>query len=465
MDQKIDEKIAGKVERKESLKRKILINAHLTVVVVLVLTFSSYFYVFHSQFKQNIKQRLLSLAQTAALLINSDEHDRLKTTADEKSTEYMQIKKILQDFKKANPDIKYIYTMRKTGKPDVWAFVVDAEPADSEDLSHIGDTYDVKLESYEMKKAFDGPIADEDFGTDKWGAVLSGYAPIRDKAGKATAIVGMDISVDSLIQQERLMFAGAIIVFIISMGLITYNTRKTTNYFLVPLKSIMEGVEQLRDGNLDHRIELETKDELADIADMLNNTAEIVRDYLAIMEEDLEHAKDQKDKLFFIYRDVIYSVTQGKFNLVDLDEALPVTQEGILHGEVKLETPEDIATARQFVTDCLKEKSFPQKSIMHTTLCISEAATNVIKHAKEGKVQIKMIDDAVRVVVLDKGPGMEYGKLPNMIFLEGFSTKISMGYGFSIIYKFADKIHLFTSKEGTILVLDFNNGTERELVA
>ena len=40
-----------------------------------------------------------------------------------------------------------------------------------------------------------------------------------------------------------------------------------------------------------------------------------------------------------------------------------------------------------------------------------------------------------------------------------------MGYGFSIIYKFADKIHLFTSKEGTILVLDFNNETEKELVA
>jgi len=50
---------------------------------------------------------------------------------------------------------------------------------------------------------------------------------------------------------------------------------------------------------------------------------------------------------------------------------------------------------------------------------------------------------------------MDFNKLPHMIFLKGFSTKISLGIGFSIIYKFADKIYLSTSKHGTLIAMDF----------
>lgn len=88
-------------------------------------------------------------------------------------------------------------------------------------------------------------------------------------------------------------------------------------------------------------------------------------------------------------------------------------------------------------------------------LCVSEAATNIIKHAGEGTIQSRTDKNTVRVIFSDNGPGMDYDKLPDMIFVNGFSTQDSLGYGFSIINKFADKINLATSKNGTVLALDF----------
>ncbi len=440
--------------KRGSLRRKINISAHLTVIVILVVTFISYYYIFRNEFQANIQRRLISLTQTAALLIDSDEHERLKTRADEESQEYLRIKKVLQDIKQANPDIRYIYTMRKTGQKNIWEFVVDAEDKESEEMSHIGDSYDVSAME-EMKKAFACSITDKHFETDQWGTFLSGYAPIKDKSGRAVAIVGMDIVADTLVKQERKMLLGALVIFLTSMGLITFTTRRTVNSILGPVNRIMEGITQIRNNNLDYRVEIKTNDEFAEIGVMLNSTAGLMVDYRRLLERELEIAREQKEKIFLVYRNVIFSITQGKFVLLNYGESILIAEEGRLFDELKLEKPEDVGAARQLMTQFLEAKDFPPEKIGHISLCLSEAATNVIKHAREGIVRVKILADLIRVTVSDKGPGMEFSKLPNMIFLEGFSTKISMGYGFSIIYKYADKIYLSTSNTGTFLAMDF----------
>lgn len=173
------------------------------------------------------------------------------------------------------------------------------------------------------------------------------------------------------------------------------------------------------------------------------------------LEKDLAQHREQKEKMFSVYRDVIYAVTQGKFNLLRHSEALQVSNEGMMLRDLELCQPEDVSEGRQMVTEIIRSYNFPKIDTMHIALCVSETATNVIKHAGEGFMQIRKMPGKVRVIIKDVGPGMDFDKLPNMLFLEGFSTKMSLGYGFSIIFKFADKIFLDTSEKGTFLALDF----------
>jgi hypothetical protein len=53
---------------------------------------------------------------------------------------------------------------------------------------------------------------------------------------------------------------------------------------------------------------------------------------------------------------------------------------------------------------------------------------------KKSRNQLKKIgNNSTRFIFKDHGPGMDFDKLPSMLFYKGFSTQISLGCGFSLI--------------------------------
>lgn len=441
--------------KKNSIKKKMLLSFYGNTTAVLIIAFVFFFYysVYH-EYTNFTQQKLLTLAQLTASLINSADFNNLVSLSDEKSEEYRKIKDILVQVKKASPNVKYVYTMRKTAKKDIWEFVVDAEDEISPNFSHLGDKYDVsKFE--QMKEAYNRPTVDQEPTTDQWGTFLSGYAPIRDNTGRTVGIVGLDIGIETIFGHDNYFLVGLAGMIALAFALTTYSFSRRIKSFLEPVNEITQGAKQVISGNLEYRLNVNTDDELGVMANMINQAADELLSYHKLLEQDLQSAKEQRQKIFKVYSDVIYSVTQGKFNLVSYKEFVLIENEGVLKCETKLETAEDVEKVRSVVKQNLTPLGFSEDRIDKILLCISEAATNVVKHAKDGSVQVRELNASVRLVVLDHGPGMDFEKLPNMIFLKGFSTKISLGVGFSLIYMFADKIYLSTSKNGTFLAMDF----------
>jgi sensor histidine kinase regulating citrate/malate metabolism len=60
------------------------------------------------------------------------------------------------------------------------------------------------------------------------------------------------------------------------------------------------------------------------------------------------------------------------------------------------------------------------------------------------------------VRVSDRGPGIRTEQLPATLFESGFSTKVSLGMGFTLMLQLADTIWLATGPEGTILQAELN---------
>lgn len=445
-----------KPREKGTLRRKIMLNSVSSFILISLLTFSTYYYIFYLELKQRFELRATSLVSSAAILIDGETHDRLRTRAEENSDEYREIQKVLQGIKKANPDSTYIHTMRKLGEEDKWEIVVDAQ---TQDALHIGDIYDAAGQDTLLTQAYAGAIAVNRLMTGEWGAGagLCGFAPIKNSNGQSVGIVHLHLAADNFSEQKRKVLLWGLAIFVISLGFSFYTTRKRIRSFTLPIEMLTAGVNRFRAGEYEHRVYIQTGDEFETLGNALNSATDLMVDYQRMLEDDLQNTRVQREKIFKVYRDVIYAVTQGKFNLLTSEESVLLASEGVLKQKIVLAVATDVNTAREATQAYLQKRGCSQQRLFHIILSISEAATNVIKHAGQGVLQIRALEHGVRVSVADQGPGMDFDKLPNMIFLQGFSTKISMGYGFSIIYRFADKVYLSTSERGTYLAMDFLN--------
>ncbi|OIK09980.1 ATP-binding protein [Bacillus sp. MUM 13] len=165
-----------------------------------------------------------------------------------------------------------------------------------------------------------------------------------------------------------------------------------------------------------------------------------------------------------IYRDVIYAVTQEKFLLIEKEQVL-VYKQGteICRGTIKSRF--DVPKCRNIAKDHLELEGIKKSTIMSLLLVLSEAITNTVKHAEEGKMTLVKDEknQEIRIVVEDNGPGFDLELLPKMTLLAGYSTKKSLGQGFTLMMKMSKRVSLYTSPEGSIIILHLDMSIEKEV--
>lgn len=167
----------------------------------------------------------------------------------------------------------------------------------------------------------------------------------------------------------------------------------------------------------------------------------------------LEYEQKQELKIHILYRDVIHSVTNGKLLLLD-SEQLDNYYKGDMLFEAVIQESEDVAVCRKLVGEILEARHVEGKKKYNILLSISEAVTNILKHATEGKMKVYLNENILRIIVEDNGNGIKLKDLPKSTLIEGYSNKRSMGQGFAIMIKMMDRIALYTSKEGAIVILE-----------
>ena len=256
--------------------------------------FLIYKFALDSQFNQ-LREKLMVVAQTAALLIDGDLLLQIPLTPDGiNSPNYTIIAEKLKKIKEVNPPIKYVYAMVKTDKQGIWQFVADPESVTPEDkkrgiTTYHGYNYDASRFP-EMMKAFDGPAADKRLGIDEWGITLSGYAPIRDKNGNAVAMLGVDIMAEDVYNIQNKVHRRGIfvlmvgIIFSVSLGVLF---SKTITH---PIKNLVKGTRRIAVQDLQYRVEVKGPGEIRELARSFNKMAESLFEARSKMEDYFYHA-------------------------------------------------------------------------------------------------------------------------------------------------------------------------------
>lgn len=214
-----------------------------------------------------VKDELRSIASITAVAVNGDIIEQFNNPEQQASVEYNSVKEFLTQVMKANRNIQNVYIMRKGITSTELIFIIDADPIEP---AEFGEVYNAEI-APDMLNGFIGPSVDSDFVTDKWGATISGYAPVRNSHSEVVAIIGIDFDANSI--KEGIYHQRLHLIFYASISLLIMLMIN-----LILAKSVVSRIEQVQvavDNILEEdyglQLNYKGKDEIQILASRVNN--------------------------------------------------------------------------------------------------------------------------------------------------------------------------------------------------
>lgn len=260
-----------------SFKLKIALVFSAVTAVLLAVTWGLVTHHITQKVVRQLGDKLTGIAIVSALSINGDAHESVAQARRMDTPAYRSLRRDLQRVQRATKGqgVTNVYTLRRTGEPYRWEFIFDANDAD--DSAPLGKVYDVS-DLPELKRAFNGPIADTRVYRDEWGDWLSGYAPIRNKSGDAVAVLGLDASAATVKEAQRRVLRDLLVLLVISV-LVVFPVSFLVGAVLAgPIRKLVAATRAIGDGNFDARVDIRSRDELGALGASFNAMAAGLRE-------------------------------------------------------------------------------------------------------------------------------------------------------------------------------------------
>jgi GAF domain-containing protein/HAMP domain-containing protein len=240
--------------------------ALISVALVGTVVYISY----RNQVREDIRQRLLNIVTITAMRLDGDLHATLQTPQDMQTEAYRQMMAEGDEIIATDPDLIFSYTMRLNEQSQIY-FILDSRRADDTERVAIGTIYDEPSQTLQdFFKAPDRPIVEEEIYTDKYGSVLSAFAPFYRADGSLEGIFGIDIAADKVLGQERAVLYLVIGTTLATMTIVALLGLWLGNLFVSPIINLSRVTQKVIDGDLSARADIETTDEVGELAKDFN---------------------------------------------------------------------------------------------------------------------------------------------------------------------------------------------------
>ena len=223
---------------------------------------------------------LQRIVGTAALAIDGDAHARIRTMADTTSPEFIALREQLRAVQQVNglrEDL--LLTAHVVNESSTTAAVMLQE------TPYTGDGYDIPAANRAAYRAATVELRPAHTGLyrDAHGDWISAVAPILDSQGRLAGILNADIEVTAYraaLRSELLAVLAtcSVAVLIALLGSLTFGRRLEET-----LARIRAGAEAIEHERYDHRIALESRDELGLIASWFNRMAEVLSERFELL--------------------------------------------------------------------------------------------------------------------------------------------------------------------------------------
>jgi len=414
-----------KIENGSRIKvRKKSLGVKVGVALVAVCFFSTIligsltFYVEKRSNMEQIRKRLVSIAQSATMLINGEVHKGIKV-GDENSANYLTIRKNLKELR-VKTGVTYTYTLVIDEKSNV-KFVVDS---DEEAGAGIGEEY--KL-SPEMLTAYSGvPTATEKTYTDKWGTFLSAYAPIYDQSKKVVGIVGVDLNIADINKESFNLLLSVVLavitVLIISIIIaikIHFSIQKSLGNIIFKMVEINKSKENI----FSKKLEVKTGDELELMAEEVNQLIES----MALMFSDI---KTSSEKIYGSSETILdgslkissnlqnqSAATEETFSsMEELDEGIQNISKDIQKVKENIINSNKLLSNVKNFTDTVNETIIQVELQSEKSIDVANVGMNAVEKSQEGMNKINItVGNLVSVIKKLGKSAVGIGEIVNLI--------------------------------------------------
>lgn len=231
------------------LRGRVALSFILLATLSSAITLTIVFLNFQQQLRDALRQRLINIVTIASLQIDGDAFAAIQSPDD---PEYWQLHDQNTEILLSDPDLIFVYTMRFD--EDGIYFVVDAGDPNGSSFSPYGTRYfepgPVLSENY---RSLSQPMGEEDIYSDEYGSFLSAYAPIRNRAGQITGIIGVDISANKILAGERQLLFITVGIFLATLPIIVFLGWLMGNNLAGPIRALTLAASRIAAGELDYR--------------------------------------------------------------------------------------------------------------------------------------------------------------------------------------------------------------------
>lgn len=179
------------------------------------------------------------------------------------------------------------------------------------------------------------------------------------------------------------------------------------------------------------------------------------------VEERTRQLREKDRAIRKAYVDVFSAVTGGKMIILTDEELAAALAEPVCEFHVTTDFRSMSKTRRDL--EEILERSFPDlRNREGLVMAANEAVTNAVKHGGNSRWRVFKAFYGVQVLIEDSGPGIDFSILPKATLMAGFSTKRTLGVGFTMMLEFCDRVLLSTDKNGTSIVLEMGENPVRD---
>jgi serine phosphatase RsbU (regulator of sigma subunit) len=203
--------------------------------------------------------RTLLVTTTAAVApeVDGDAHAALVLSPALVATPaYAELRALARRLTDANPRFREVYTISVVDPPEAGT----GRLVLTDDAADVGRPYRY-ARFPAMVRALEVAAADEDLAEDEFGATLSGYAPVRDGAGRTVALLGIDVDAATVRRMRadllRLVLWSGLAAVLLGAVVAWFLSRRIAR----PLAALTDGMDRVAAGDFGARLEGRTGDE------------------------------------------------------------------------------------------------------------------------------------------------------------------------------------------------------------
>ncbi len=264
---------------RSTLRAKLFLS-HFAAILMVSGSVGTYFYFSaRDTVLKGLQGRLSNSAALVGRSLDARGLDRIVSPRQVTDPVYLNYLRRLRNLRAANPDIAYLYIMRRVG--DSVYFVVDSDATKGQALP--GTVYADVVPT--LLKGFERTSVDDQIYSDQWGAFLSGYAPLAHGDGRY--LVGIDMRADEVERKfQRIDVAGLVSLgFSVLLALLFahFISRRLNQ----PVAHLTRAIESVDDGHAPAPVAVRADGEMRRLVDAYNGMAQ----RLAESREEVEHTR------------------------------------------------------------------------------------------------------------------------------------------------------------------------------